>query len=406
MTDPVVAVRVRSRDVASDVATGLSGWRLLLIGLTCAVCVANNYYSQPLLMDIARDLGMSQAMSGLAPTVTQAGIAMGMLLLLPLGDRVDNRRIVVALLTIQALAMALMSATANATVYLGATLTAGLCGIVTYLLPAYATRLVAPDKRGTITGTLATGIMLGIMLGRSLAGIAGYAIGWRTVFATAAVATLFMGFVMKHAMPRTSGLRDERYGQLLASLGTLARDIPLLRLATLLQALSFGIFNALWVGLTLQLQAEPFRLDTRQIGELALVAITGAMAAPLLGKLADRYSMPASVRLSFFAIASGWAAMLVLPTSYTGVVAAMVLVGIGAIGSDVALRAALYGLAPNIRMRLNSVYSTGTFVGGGLFSFVTPLIWVHWGWTTVASFALAASLLGLFLTCIPRTPNP
>lgn len=384
-----------------DVETRLSNVQLPLIALACAVCVANNYYSQPLIKEIARDIGVPLSASGLAPTLTQAGIASGMLLLLPLGDRIDNRRIVALLLKLQAVALAVMAWTSSAGLFFPAAFAAGMCGIVTYLLPAYATRLVAPERKGAVTGFLATGIMMGIMLGRSLAGIAGYAVGWRTLYLAAAVATALMAYVMQRAMPPTPGLRQESYRSLLVSLGRLLRTTPLLRRAALLQVLSFGVFNALWVGLALRLQAPPFGLDTRQIGILSLVAVTGAIAATFLGRMADRYSMSVAVRTSFALIAFGWAGMLALPTSYVGIVAGMVFVGIGATGSDVALRAALYGLAPDIRMRLNSVYSTATFAGGSLFSFAAPLLFTHFGWASVCWSALGVSLIGLLLARPP-----
>lgn len=380
--------------------------QLLLIGLACAVCVANNYYSQPLLVDIARDLGMPPSLAGLAPTLTQAGIAAGMLLFLPLGDRIDNRRIVVVLLAVQSAALIAMAGSASASAYLVPALVAGMCGIVTYLLPAYATRLVAPARRGAVTGTLATGILTGIMLGRSLAGIAGYAVGWRTVYVAAAVATMAMAVVMGRTMPDTPNLRNEPYAALLASLAKLTRETPLLRLATLLQALSFGTFNALWVGLTLRLQAEPFHMNTRQIGLLGLVAVTGAMSAPVLGRLADRASMATAVRIAFAVTAAGWLAMLALPTGIVGIVASMVLVGVGAIGTDVTLRTALYGLQPDIRMRLNAVYSTGTFLGGSLFSFAVPVLWTRWGWPSIIAVSLAATAVALLLAHEPRRSRP
>jgi MFS family permease len=169
--------------------------------------------------------------------------------------------------------------------------------------------------------------------------------------------------------------------------------------------LSFGVFNALWIGLALRLQASPYNLDTRQIGLLSLVAITGAMAAPMLGRLADRFSAAAAVRGAFAVTTLGWIAMLVLPTGYVGLVAGMVLVNVGVTASDVTLRTALYGLAPEVRMRLNSVYSTGTFAGGSLFSLTTPIIWTHWGWSAVSAVALAASILGLVLTGSPNLRN-
>lgn len=381
----------------SSAAGGLGGAVLALIGITCAVCVANNYYSQPLLIDIARDLGMPRSLSGLVPTITQIGIAAGMVFLLPLGDRINNRRIVVLLLMIQSLAMTTMAATTDRTLFMIACLAAGLCGIVTYLLPAYATRLVPAARRGAVTGTLATGILTGIMLGRSIAGIAGYEVGWRAVYAVAALVTFMMAVAMKRSMPPTPGLRDERYAVLLGSLWTLLRENRLLRRTTLMQAMAFGGFNALWVGLTLHLQQPPFGLDTRAIGTLALVAVTSAMAAPILGRLADRMPMDRAVRMSFVIAAVGWLALLILPHSYVGIIAGMVLVGISAIGTDVTLRTALYGLSPDIRMRLNAVYSAGTFIGGGMLSFLTPVIWTHFGWGAVAMMGLAVSVLPIII---------
>ncbi|OAN63566.1 MFS transporter [Sphingomonas sp. TDK1] len=376
---------------------GLSPSTLLLIGLTCAVCVANNYYSQPLLLDIARSLGISKSFAGLAPTMTQVGIAAGMFLILPLGDRIDNRMMTTTLLFFQAVALSVMASTEHPALFFLAGLVAGLCGIVTYLLPAYATRLVAPARRGTITGMLATGILTGIMLGRSLAGMAGFAWGWRAVYASAALATFIMATVMRRCMPPTPDLRPQPYGELMRPLVTLAQTSALLRRSTLLQALSFGSFNMLWVGLTLHLQEAPFHLDTRQIGGLSLVAVTAALSAPVLGRLADRRSMAPALRLAFLLNTAGWVALLLIPASYFGIVAGMVLVGIGSIGTDVTLRATLYGLTPEIRMRLNAFYSTGTFLGGSLFSLLTPILMAGLGWSGFVATALLLNLAGLAL---------
>ena len=135
-----------------------------------------------------------------------------------------------------------------------------------------------------MTGSLATGIMVGIMLGRSVAGVAGYEVGWRALYAAAAAATLTMAAVMFRTMPATPGLRRQPYGELLSSMARLVGELPLLRRAALLQVLSFGMFNALWVGLALRLQDRPFDLDTREIGLLSLTAVTGAVAATYVGR--------------------------------------------------------------------------------------------------------------------------
>jgi predicted MFS family arabinose efflux permease len=393
---PTIAAGTHAAGHAGTQAA-LGKFRLLLIGLTCAICVANNYYSQPLLVEIARDLGIPRSLAGLAPTLTQLGIAAGMMFLLPLGDRIDNRRITTTLLALQSVALAIMAVTDVPPLYMAACLVAGLCGIVTYLLPAYATRLVEPERRGRVTGLLATGILTGIMLGRSVAGIAGYEIGWRAVYGVAAAATLAAAATMALTMPDTPGLRHRTYGSLLRSVFGLVRQSALLRQATMLQALSFGSFNALWVGLTLHLQRPPFDLDTRRIGELALVAVTSAIAAPFVGRMADRLSTASAVRFAFLVTAAGWVALMMLPASYVGIVSGMVLVGIGAIGTDVTLRTALYRLPADVRMRLNAFYSTGTFVGGSAFSFATPLLWAHLGWGAVAGIGLAATLVGLLI---------
>jgi predicted MFS family arabinose efflux permease len=393
----VVGNGVQVRGGRYSASRDLPPGSLLLIGLACAVCVANNYYSQPLLIDIARSLGISRSLVGLAPTMTQIGLAAGMFLILPLGDRIDNRVITSTLLFFQAVALSVMASTERPALFLAAGLFAGLCGIVTYLLPAYATRLVAPARRGTITGVLATGILVGIMLGRSLAGIVGFALGWRAVYAAAAIATFLMATIMRHSMPATPGLRRQPYGELMRSLFGLVRTSELLRRSTLLQAMSFGSFNMLWVGLSLHLQQAPFHLDTRQIGELSLVAVTAALSAPALGRFADRQSMAPPLRLAFLTNLAGWIALLLMPASYFGIVAGMVLVGIGSIGTDVTLRATLYGLSPDIRMRLNAFYSTGTFLGGSLLSLLTPIIIASLGWSAFVTTALLLNLAGLTL---------
>ncbi|MET3709969.1 MFS family permease [Sphingomonas trueperi] len=327
--------------------------------------------------------------------MTQIGIAAGMFFLLPLGDRIDNRVLTTTLLFFQAAALSVMASTGCPALFFAAGFVAGLCGIVTYLLPAYATRLVAPARRGTITGMLATGILTGIMLGRSLAGMAGFEFGWRAVYAAAAIATFLMATIMRNSMPPTPGLRHQSYGALMGSLVGLVRTSALLRRSTLLQALSFGSFNMLWVGLTLHLQQAPFHLDTRQIGVLSLVAVTAALSAPALGRFADRKSMAPALRLAFVVNLAGWTALLLMPASYVGIVAGMVLVGIGSIGTDVTLRATLYGLTPDIRMRLNAFYSTGTFMGGSLFSLLTPILMAGLGWSGFVATALCLNLAGL-----------
>ena len=395
-TSSAGAIGLVRRPAAAD----LSRFALVMIGVTCAVCVANNYYGQPLLVNIAQDLGIPRGLSGLAPTLTQIGIALGMFFILPLGDRIDNRHITTGLLLVQSAALATMAATTVPSLYLTTGLVTGLCGIVTYLLPAYATRLVPAERRGAVTGLLATGTLTGIMLGRSMAGIIGYAIGWRSVYACAALATFAMAIVMKRTMPATPNLREDDYAALMRSQLRLFATTPLLRRATLLQALSFGSFNALWVGLALLLQDAPFHLDTRQIGMLALVAVAAAIAAPKLGRLVDRHSVARTTIQGFGTTALGWIALLAMPSGYPAVVIAMVAVSIGALTTDIALRAALYGLAPDIRMRLNAFYSTGTFAGGAALSLATPLIWANFGWTAIAVVALAINVAG---ACLARS---
>lgn len=408
MSTPVPWADANTVKAGAPVAPVLTGGALVTVGVACAVCVANAYYGQPLLADIARGLGLSPRLAGLAPTMTQAGIALGMAFLLPLGDRIDNRVLVTTLLKVQALALVLMAQSTDAPVYLGAALLAGTCGIVTYLLPAYATRLVSPDRRGSVTGALGAGIMLGITLGRSMAGIAGEALGWRGVYAAAAVATLLVALVLQRVMPRTPALVVASYRSLLASLATLARTVPLLRRATVLQALSFGLFNALWIGLALRLQQPPFGLDTRRIGLLALLAVSSVVAAPLVGRLADRGGMRLALRGATVITLAGWIALVAGAETYTGVVLAMLLCGTGATASDVVLRSAIYGHAPDQRMRMNAVYSTGTFIGGSVFSLITPLGLGQLGWyaVVVGGIAFASLLLALSWRALPGRDRP
>ncbi|OAN58362.1 hypothetical protein A7X12_04705 [Sphingomonas sp. TDK1] len=375
---------------------------VLLLAFATAICAANTYYCQPILADIARDLRIAPAVTGSIVTTVQLGAALGMLLLLPLADLFDPRRLVASVLALDALGLLLMSRAGTALPFRLGALTVGLCGIVTYVLPLYASRHLPASARGHATGLLAMGLLLGAGFARVEAGYIGNLLGWRAVFLIAAVLTGGAAMLLLGVM-RPDGTRSKLpYAPQLASLPRLFATHPILWRATLLQAIAFGSFTSIWVVLGVHLRGPAFGLDLAGIGNLALLGFVPAPLAPWIGRLGDRIDATVLLRMWLGLIAVGWAAALLCGDCYVGIVAAIIAIGLGGTGSDINLRTVLYRLEPELRVRVNAVYLSTKFVAAGAMSLAMTALLATLGWQGACAAALATALLGSVLRAIPQ----
>ena len=291
----------------------LPGSLILLLAASAGFGVAALYYSQPMLGVLGPDIGASARSVGFVPTLTQLGYALGILLLAPLGDRFDRRRIILAKASVLVLALLGAAFSPSVAPLLVASLVIGLAATLAQdVVPAAAT--LAPEAhRGRIVGTVMTGLLLGILLSRVLAGFVAEHFGWRTMFVVAAVSIAFIGAAAARGLPRLRPTTHLGYGALLGSLGGLWKRHGALRRATFAQALLSVGFSAFWSTLAVMLHGAPFHLGSAAAGAFGLAGAAGALAAPIAGRLADRRGPELVIRMGAALVAVSFAAMLFAP---------------------------------------------------------------------------------------------
>lgn len=385
----------------------LSAPLILLLAVAAGVSVASLYYSQPMLGTLVDDLHASDRQVGLVPTLAQLGYALGILLLAPLGDRFDRRRIILVKTALLALALLASGLAPGMAALAGASLAVGLAATVTQdVVPAAAT-LAPAAQRGRIVGTVMTGLLLGILLSRVVSGLVAQWWGWRTVYLAAAVAVLLIGVALWRGLPRFAPTTQQGYGALMASMWDLLRRYSALRRAALAQGLLAVGFSAFWSMLAVVLHNQ-FQLGSAVAGAFGLAGAAGALAAPLAGRIADRRGPELVTRLGALVAALSFALMFAgawMPSPH----AQLALLLVAAVGFDFGVQAALvahqtivYGIEPAARSRLNALLFTGMFIGMSSGAALGGVVMGHWGWNGVVALATVSSLLALAVRMAKR----
>ncbi|RYB04435.1 MFS transporter [Lichenibacterium ramalinae] len=373
-----------SSDELSDGGVGV-------LAAVVAVTVANGYYVQPLLLQIGAAADLSAGLVSLLPALTQVGLGIGLITLLPLADSLTARRLLIATLPLQVTALLAVAMSGSAVPLMAGCLAIGLFGVTPYVLPPYASLRVGGARLGAVTGLLTRGVICGILLARVVAGLVADWFGWRAVYALAAAATAgALGVVAVVVRPQGSIAPTLRYRHLIASLFSLLRTEPELRVAALCQALTFASFNAFWLGSTLYLHAR-FGWGPGAIGAVGLIGAASAFGAPVLGRSAQRFGPRRARQVAIAAMLVAWLLFAVLRESLIGLALALVVLDLGAVVQDVSSRTILYARAPQVRTRLNAVYTVSMFAGGGLSSAAVGACWTIGGWTGICWFGGATA---------------
>ncbi len=368
---------------------------VLLLAAGAGFSVAGLYYAQPMLGSLAEQFGASSAEIGLVPTLTQLGYAAGILLLAPLGDRFDRRRIILikALALLLSLALAALAPQlwvlwlASALIGLSATLAQDL-------VPAAAT--LAPEaERGKTVGSVMTGLLLGILLSRVVSGALAQQLGWRAVFAVAALSIALLAWLLRRGLPHFSPTTQLGYGELLTSLWSLLKRHRELRRAALAQGLLAVAFSAFWSTLALMLHSPPLNLGSAAAGAFGLAGAAGALAAPLAGAMADRRGPGRVILLGASLVLASFAAMALGPQSLWLVALAALVFDLGFQASLVSHQSIVYGIEPPARSRLNAVLIGAMFIGMSSGSWLGGLAMGQFGWRGVCTLAACSAGLAL-----------
>ncbi|MCM2439427.1 MFS transporter [Agrobacterium vitis] len=370
--------------------------RLLSIGAGAAV--ANSYYNQAFLGHLTADFGLVAGAAAVVPVLTQAGNALGVLFLAPLGDRLERKSLI--LVTLVALVVALIGAALSpGFLWLAtASFAVGLFATVAQQLVPLAVHLAPPAERGRILGKVTGGILIGILLARTVSGTISDLWGWPFVFWFAAALTIAIGTALALWLPRVQPTTDLSYPRLIGSLWTLVRTHSFLRQAVAVQFLIFAAFIGFWSNLSLLLIEPPYQLGGTAVGLLALVGVAGALVAPIAGGLADRRGPAVVVSIGAALVVIAFAIFGFCQGSLVSLIIGILVMDLAVQSSQVANQARVYALDPTARSRLNTVFMATMLLGGAVGAGLGGAAYAEWGWTGTCAFGALSAGLALVLS--------
>jgi len=371
----------------------LSVWLILTMAIACGVAVANIYYNQPMLGVIKREFSGSWWV-GLIPTATQIGYGLGLFLLVPLGDLMDRRRLIVVQFIILGLASFAASLAPSAAGLVGASLIVGACASVAQQIIPFAASLAAPERRGGTIGMVMAGLLCGILLSRLLSGFVATYAGWREMFQLGLPISIAGAIAMAIALPRNYPHSGLGYPEAIKSLLHLWVSEPKLRRASLMQAAVFASFSAFWTVLALHLEEPHFNLGADAAGLFGVVGAVGVIAAPLAGRLADKRGSGLVLRLGAIFVVASWF-LFASWDQLAGLVVGVIIMDLGAQSTMISNQHMIYDLHPEARSRLNTVFMTTMFSGGAFGSIGGVIAWDSGGWLAVCAFGAALALAAL-----------
>jgi len=376
----------------TDRFQGLSPSLTLLFSITCALAVANVYFAQPLLDSMAQSLGVASSMIGVVVTATQVGYALGLLFIVPLGDLVNRKRLMLTQVLLSAVALTAVGAAQQWLALLAAMIVMGLLAVVVQVLVAYAAVLATPSQRGQAVGTVTSGIVLGILLARFTSGLIADIAGWRAVYFVSSGLMLTLAAVLWKVVPVTPSPRQkDTYLALIGSLFKLFISEPTLRARGLLALLIFAAFSVLWTAMVLPLSAPPLSLSHTAIGLFGLAGVAGALAARRAGRWADQGLGQRVTGIALGLLTLSWLPISVAGTSLVALVCGVVLLDFAVQAVHVTNQSIIFAARPDAQSRMVGAYMCFYSVGSALGAAAATQVYALWGWEAV-------SLLGALIS--------
>lgn len=400
MTDKTMALQNAKQDITmvemkdDTEHEGISPHLVHVFTLAAMVSVANIYYLQPLLSQMATSYGVSESQAGIVATLTQIGYALGLLLLVPLSEVREKRRLVLTVIAFDCMALFGMFVSPVLSVTAAFALFVGLFSVIPQLLIPLAAQLAHPDERGRVIGTIMSGLLTGILLSRVIGGFIGEHLGWHTMYGIAILLMTGLWLLLAKTLPESQPVSHVSYAETLGSLPSLIRRYATLRSSSIIGAMSFLAFNAFWATLSFLLASEPFRLGADVAGAFGLAGLAGASLAPLFGRMADargpHFAVGVNlgiivVALLVFFLTGSW--------SVLGLVIGTVLFDAGVQGCNVGCQARIHSLSDEYRSRLTSVFMTSYFIGGALGTQLGTLAYEQMGWNGIVLVGIISTVL-------------
>jgi len=371
----------------------MSNGLVWLMAIACGLVVANIYYNQPLLAEIGRTFGLADSSVSLVATATQIGYTLGLLFVVPLGDKLERKRLIIIELVLAAVVMGVAAWAPSFAVLLVASVWIGIFSAVPQLLVPMAANLASNAERGKIVGKVMSGLLIGILLSRTISGYVGAHFGWRSMFGAGSVAMLILVVVLMLRLPKDQPVFKGTYGSLMKSLVTLTREFVPLRRAALVGGFLFASFSVFWTTLVFFLEGSPYFYKSDIVGFFGLVGACGALAAPLAGKMADKRGADYAIGLGILGSLVAFVILGFGGQYLVGLVLGIILLDVGVQSAHISNQSRIFALLPEARSRLNTVYMTAYFIGGSLGSIVGGAAWAAFHWQGVCAVGLGFVLL-------------
>lgn len=374
----------------------LTRYVTLLFAIACGMSVANIYFAQPLLDELSNEFNMDYSIIGILITVTQIFYALGLLLLVPLGDLLNQRRLIIAQMAISMAALVIVGTASSGTMLFAGLALVGLLAVVTQTIVAFVATIAAPAERGRAVGMVTSGIVIGILLARTISGVLKDLAGWRSVYLVSAALMLLMVYALYKVLPNVERkVKTLPYSQLLKSVLMLFLQERLLRIRAVLAMLIFTAFSILWTPLVLPLSAPPLSLSHSAIGAFGLVGVVGALAAAKAGKLADRGYGQRTTGIALSLLLLSW-----LPISYTeqslfALVIGIILLDLAVQAVHVTNQSMIFVLRPQARSRMVAGYMIFYSIGSAAGSIASTHIYAQYGWHGVCLLGASVSAVAL-----------
>jgi predicted MFS family arabinose efflux permease len=387
--------------VAAAAPTRLSRRVVALLAITAGAAVANLYYIQPLLNLVGDAFGVSDGTAGILVTCAQVGYFAGLGFLVPVGDLVERRRLIVTLLLGAAAASAACAAAPTFAALAAALVAIGVLSVVAQIVVPLSSTLAAPQERGQVVGTVVSGLVIGILSARVFSGVIAALGGWRLVYALGAAAMVALALVVRRSLPLAPPTDSVPYAAALRSVLRLIADEPVLRQRMALGALAMAGFTVLWTSIAFLLHSH-YGYGTGVIGLFGLAGIAGALAAPLAGRWADRGHGALVFTLFLAAMAASWGLLALGRSSIVALVAGIVLLDLGVQGAQVSNQAVIYRLRPDARSRLTTAYMVAFYFGGVVGSLLSATVYEAAGWGATCGLGAAIAVAALVVWTATR----
>ncbi|UPK70945.1 MFS transporter [Chitinophaga filiformis] len=359
--------------------------------------VANIYYCQPLIVLISKEWGLHESVAGRVTYLTQIGYALGLLLIVPMGDILERRKQILFSTGCSVLALLLAATAPNFLTLQIASVLIGVSSIVPQLILPLAAHLTSDHKRGSTIGTIMAGLLVGILASRSLSGTVGSLYGWRAMYYIAAGVCLVLLVLMRLRFPKSQPSFNGHYGHLMKSVAHYAMTQPLLRQAAITNALSFAVVSAFWVTMVLFLSQPPFGFKSFEIGLFGIAGAAGALAAPLIGKISDGRDPGNNIIIGLVCELLSFIGFYFTGSSIFLILAGIIILDVGHQSVQVTNQTIIYSILPEARNRFNTVFMTSTFIGGATGSAFGLFLWNLGNWPAVCAGCSGVILVNIFL---------